>query len=279
LHTLNNTQAEPIVSISSATLRFGSRTLWHDLTLDVRPGEFIAILGPNGTGKTSLLKALLGLNKLSGGTITIGGEEPRRGNDMVGYVPQQKGFDRDLPIRGRELVHFGLDGHRFGLVHHTEQGWQRVDEVIREVDAESYANKPIGLMSGGEQQRLRIAQALLSKPRILLCDEPLLSLDLKRQQAVSQLINTYRKRQNMAVIFVTHDINPILPLVDRVLYLAAGKWTVGAPDDVLTTQTLTDLYGLPVDVVRVRDHIIVVNTGDQTTIGGHHLHSNNGEHE
>jgi zinc/manganese transport system ATP-binding protein len=170
-----------------------------------------------------------------------------------------------------------LDGHRFGLVHHTEEGWRRVDEVIREVDAESYADKPIGLMSGGEQQRLRIAQALLSKPRILLCDEPLLSLDLRRQQAVSQLIDTYRRQQNTAVLFVTHDINPILPLVDRVLYLARGKWAIGTPDEVLTTKTLTDLYGSQVDVVRIRDHIIVVNTSDQTTVGGHHIHTDKGE--
>jgi zinc/manganese transport system ATP-binding protein len=260
--------SSPTISLENAALRFGDRTLWEDLDLTVKPGEFLAILGPNGTGKTSLLKALLGLNKPAAGTITILDEPPHRGNSKIGYIPQQKTFDKDLPIRGRDLVRFGFDGHRFGFVRHDKDAWARVDEVIKEVGATKYADSPIGLLSGGEQQRLRIAQALLGKPSLLLCDEPLLSLDLKSQQAVSELIDSYRKRYNTAVLFVTHDINPVLNMVDRVLYLVGGKWAIGTPDEVLTTERLSELYGTPVDVLRVRDRIIVVNTNDN---GHHHI--------
>ncbi len=259
---------EPVVYLINSALRYGKHRLWQDLDLTVEPGEFLAILGPNGTGKTSLLKVLLGLNELAAGTIKIQGAPPHKGNNEIGYIPQQRAFDKDLPIRGRDLVHFGLDGHRFGFARHDKAAWARVDEVIQEVNATQYADKPIGLLSGGEQQRLRIAQALLSTPTLLLCDEPLLSLDLKSQQAVSELINTYRKRYNTAVLFVTHDINPVLNIVDRVLYLVEGKWAIGTPDEVLTTECLSQLYGSPVDVLQLRDRIVVVNTNDN---GHHHI--------
>lgn len=261
---------EPVLVLKKATLRFGERTLWKELDLDVAPGEFIAVLGPNGTGKTSLLKVLLGLNRLATGSVTIQGKQPHRGNNRIGYIPQQKAFDKDLPLRGRDIVRLGLDGHRFGFVAHDQGVLDRVDEVIHEVGADAYVDDPIGLLSGGEQQRLRIAQSLLSKPAILLCDEPLLSLDLKSQQATSMLIDSYRTRFNTAVLFVTHDINPILPMVDRVLYLVGGKWAIGTPEQVLTTESLTRLYGTPVDVLRIRGRIIVVNTPDDTGLSGHH---------
>jgi len=261
-------QEKPILLLKNAALRFGRRSLWRQLDLSVKPGEFLAILGPNGTGKTSLLKTILGLNRLEAGSVNINGKLPHKGNHQIGYIPQQKSFDRDLPIRGRDLVHFGFDGHRFGFVHHDKEAWRRVDEVIEEVGATAYANNPIGLLSGGEQQRLRIAQALLPKPSLLLCDEPLLSLDLRSQQAISALIDTYRQRFNTAVLFVTHDINPILDVVDRVLYLVGGKWAIGTPEEVLTTESLSKLYGAPVDVLRMRGRIIVVNTNDN---GHHHI--------
>jgi zinc/manganese transport system ATP-binding protein len=263
---------DPVLSFNKATLRFDRRTLWKDLNLDIKPGEFVAILGPNGTGKTSLLKVLLGLNELADGSVTVDGEQSRRGNSGIGYIPQQKSFDKDLPIRARDLVHFGLDGHRFGLTRHKKADLHRVNEVIKEVGASAYADSPIGLLSGGEQQRLRIAQALLGKPDILLCDEPLLSLDLASQQAVCELIDTYRKRDNTAVLFVTHDINPILEIVDKVLYLVGGKWAVGTPNEILTTECLSELYGVAVDVVRVRGRVIVV-TGGETEVhhSSHHV--------
>jgi zinc/manganese transport system ATP-binding protein len=269
---MNDTVSLPILTLKQATLQFGTRTIWKELDLTVQPGEFIAILGPNGTGKTTLLRTLLGLNQLSEGTVHIQNTLPHKGNNEVGYIPQQKTFDKDLPIRGRDLVRFGVDGHRFGFRRQDKNISKRIDEVIEEVGATSYADDPIGLLSGGEQQRLRIAQSLLSKPRLLLCDEPLLSLDLKSQQTVSSLIDSYRQRFNTAVLFVTHDINPILDMVDRVLYLVDGKWAIGTPEEILTTESLSKLYGTPVDVLRVRGRIIVVNASDEAIVNGGHHH-------
>jgi zinc/manganese transport system ATP-binding protein len=153
-----------------------------------------------------------------------------------------------------------------------------VKAIIKEVGAESYADAPIGLLSGGEQQRLRIAQALVGGPQVLLCDEPLLSLDLSHQQAVTQLMDERRRATGMAVVFVTHEINPILPMVDRVLYLVGGRWAIGKPDDVLTTEKLSDLYGTPVDVLRVRGRVVVVGSNEAALEAGGHHHMNSGAH-
>ena len=194
---------------------------------------------------------------------------------MVGYIPQQKSFDRDLPLRGRDLVRLGLDGHRWGVgPARPRGGGRRSTRAIEAVGATGYADAPIGLLSGGEQQRLRIAQALLGDPRVLLCDEPLLSLDLQHQQAVSALIDARRRAADTSVVFVTHEVNPILPMVDRVLYLVGGRWAVGTPDEVMTSERLSDLYGTDVDVLRVRGRIVVVGAPDGAhgEHGGHHHH-------
>jgi zinc/manganese transport system ATP-binding protein len=261
--------------MANAALRFGDRSLWTDLSLEVAPGEFLAVLGPNGSGKTTLLKVLLGLQDLSSGSVEVCGQRPRRGSNVVGYVPQQKAFDRDLPLRGRDLVRLGLDGHRWGIATPRSDARRRVDAAIEAVGASGYADTPIGLLSGGEQQRLRIAQALLGDPRVLLCDEPLLSLDLQHQQAVSALIDGQRRRGNASVVFVTHEVNPILPMVDRILYLVAGRWAIGTPDEVMTSDRLSELYGTDVDVLRVHDRIVVVGAPDGAhgEHGGEHHHA------
>lgn len=264
--------ANPVVELEHASLELGGRKLWQDVTLSVARGEFLAVLGPNGSGKTSLMRVLLGLTKLATGTVTINGAPPHRGSSEIGYVPQQKGFDPDLPITGRDLVHFGLDGYKFGMTWHGGRNAPEVDQAIAEVGATAFADAPIGLLSGGEQQRLRIAQALLGRPGVLICDEPLLSLDITNQQAVGALIDERRQATGTAVIFVTHDINPILPMVDRVLYLVDKRWAVGHPEDVLTSDKLTELYNTPIDVLHVKGKIIVVGGNDPLIGGaaGHH---------
>jgi zinc/manganese transport system ATP-binding protein len=257
----------PTIVLEQATLRFGARTLWAGVDLTVAPGEFLAVLGPNGSGKTSLIKVLLGLQALSSGTVSICGRPARRGSQDIGHVPQQKGFDRDLPLTGRDLVRLGLDGHRWGFGLPNRAVRQRVDQVLADVGASEFAGSPIGRLSGGEQQRLRIAQALLAEPRILLCDEPLLSLDLHHQREVTTLIEQQRTR-GTTIVFVTHEINPVLPYVDRILYLVGGRVAIGTPAEVMTSQVLTDLYGSPVDVLTVRDRLIVVGAPED-----HHCES------
>ena len=255
------------VQLRGATLRFGHHTVWEGLDLDIGPGECLAILGPNGAGKTTLLKVLLGILPLSAGSVRIDGRPPRRGSPVVGYVPQQHAFDRDLPVRGRDLVQFGVDGHRLGLP--VTRG-RRVDAAIAAVGASSYANAPVGLLSGGEQQRLRIAQALVGEPRLLLCDEPLLSLDPSSQHEVVGVIDAYRRDHGATVVFVTHEINPVVGVVDRVLYVASGRWAAGRTEEVMNSATLSALYGAHIDVVTVHDRIVVVG-GEEAGAGVHHL--------
>lgn len=273
--------ATPAVELRDASLRLGPRTLWSGLDLTVERGAFLAVLGPNGAGKTTLLRVLLGLVPLSTGGVRVDGAPPRRGNHLVGYVPQQRAFDRSLPIRGRDLVRFGADGHRWGFPLRSAQTRSRVDHVLEAVGAMPYADAPVGLLSGGEQQRLRIAQALLGDPTLLLCDEPLLALDLASQRAVTTLIDERRRSAGTPVVFVTHDINPVLPYVDRILYLVRGRWAVGAPGDILTSARLSTLYGIDVDVVQVRNRYLVVSVDEDlaTEPGGHaHAHAHDHDH-
>ena len=252
-----------VLSIRDASLGFGDRTLWSGLNLEVAAGEFVAVLGPNGTGKTSLLKAILGQQALTTGSVELLGRPARRGNPAVGYVPQQKPLASGTPLRARDLVALGVDGHRWGPPISSASTKAKVAELLHAVGADAYANDPVTTLSGGEQQRVRIAQAIASDPALLLCDEPLLSLDLAHQRSVSELIDEQRRRLNTAVLFVTHDVNPVLSMVDRVLYLAGGRFTIGTPTEVLRSDVLSALYGTPVDVLESRGHVVVVGGGDE----------------
>jgi zinc/manganese transport system ATP-binding protein len=246
-----------VLEIEGGDLGFGGQRLWRDLDLTVQPGEFLAVLGANGSGKTSLLRAILGAQRLDAGTIRLSGMPVRRGDRSIGYVPQQKIVQPGTPLRGRDLVTLGVNGHRFGLPITSRAERAKVSELLDSVGATGFANRPLGTLSGGEQQRLRVAQALADDPVLLLCDEPLASLDLAHQREVAELIDARRHDHDTAVVFVTHDINPVLGMVDRILYLAQGRFTIGTPDEVLRSEVLSDLYGTPVDVLRSRGRIFV----------------------
>ncbi|MER6526231.1 ATP-binding cassette domain-containing protein [Streptomyces sp. NPDC001508] len=265
------TGTDPVISLRGAAVSYGERTVWQGLDLDVRPGEFLAVLGPNGSGKTSLVRALLGRQQLSAGTLTVLGRPAREGGRHIGYVPQQADLSAQAMLRARDLVRFGIDGHRFGPRLHTGGVRRRVDGILEAVGASAYAEAPLGLLSGGERQRVRIGQALATDPRILLCDEPLLSLDLNHQRAVTELVDARRRSHRTAVVFVTHEINPILGLVNRVLYLARGGYRVGTPEEVLNSASLSELYGTHVDVVRVHGRVVVVGAPDEPATPAHHL--------
>ncbi|AZI58977.1 metal ABC transporter ATP-binding protein [Nakamurella antarctica] len=258
------------VRLRDASLAYGSRVLWEGLSLDIEPGEFVAVLGPNGAGKTSLLRVLLGQQALSRGSVEVGGRPVQRGSAGIGYVPQQKNFDPGLPVRARDLVRFGIDGHRWGVGLRSRKRDALVDHALARVNATAYADVPIGLLSGGEQQRLRIAQALITEPDVLLCDEPLLSLDLSHQESVSALIDERRKATNTAVIFVTHSLDPIVDRVDRVLYIAAGRFRVGTVAEVITSEVLSELFGSPIQVLEVGGRLLVL--GGETYPHHHEEH-------
>ena len=256
---------EPVVRLRGASLRFGDRLLWDGLDLDIAPGEFLAVLGPNGSGKTTMLRTLMGLQELSSGTVEVAGRPATRGSRQVGTIPQQRSFDDNTPLRARDLVALGIDGHKWGIRLGRAKMRKRVDTLLELVGATSYAERPVGVLSGGEQQRLRAAQALADDPRLLLCDEPLLSLDLHHQQAISGLIHRQACDHGAAVVFVTHEINPILQYVDRVLYLAGGRFHIGTPEEVMRSEVLSELYGSPIEVFESNGRIVVVGMPETVT--------------
>jgi zinc/manganese transport system ATP-binding protein len=266
----------PILSIRDAALGYGDRLLWSGLDLDVGPGQFVAILGPNGSGKTSLLRAILGTQPLTQGHIEILGEPVRRGHRAIGYVPQQHLADRGTPLRARDFLALGIDGSRFGLPLPSADRRRRVEAMLDTVAARPFARTRIGRLSGGEQQRLRIGQALIGDSSLLLCDEPLISLDLLQQRSVSELIDASRREQDRAVLMITHDVNPVLGMVDTVVYLANGRALVGSVDEVFTSEVLSDLYGTPVEVIRARGRILVVGLPDHAHEGHEHAPHHDG---
>ncbi|QGW23676.1 metal ABC transporter ATP-binding protein [Dietzia sp. JS16-p6b] len=259
-HTRGGPGPGSVVSLDSVTVSRGGRTLIRDLDLEVGAGEFVAVLGPNGAGKTTLLKVLLGELAPDSGTVLVDGRAAGDRGTHLGYVPQQKAFDPGITLRGRDLVGLGIDGTRWGPGWPTGRGEKRrvVVDALDRLGAGRLADKPLGRMSGGEQQRVRVAQAIACDPCVMLCDEPLLSLDLAGQRTVASVLDHRRREHGTAVIFVTHEINPVLPMVDRIVYLVDGRHRIGTPDEVFTSEVMTDLYSSPVEVLRVRGQIIVV---------------------
>jgi zinc/manganese transport system ATP-binding protein len=252
---------QPCVEIVDASVALAGRTVWSGINAQIENGEFVAVLGPNGVGKSTLVKAILGLIPLSAGRIRVLGKPAGQANHQIGYLPQRRSFDASLRVRGVDVVRLGLDGDRWGLPlpgHRARAAAARVDELIHLVGADDYARRPIGELSGGEQQRLLIAQALARRPRLLLLDEPLDSLDLPNQAAVAALISRICRAEDVAVVIVAHDVNPILSYLDRVIYLAHGGAVAGTPREVITSATLSRLYGTPIEVLTTSDGCLVV---------------------
>jgi zinc/manganese transport system ATP-binding protein len=258
----------PVLKVQEASVSFGERTIWQNLSLDVEPGEFIAVIGANGSGKSVLLKTILGQIALDSGSIDFLGSPITQGSRQIGYIPQHRQVDSNIPLRAKDLVRFGVDGHRFGLPFASKRAANRVAELLEAVSAKDLANRPIGQLSGGQLQRIRVAQAVIDHPKLILADEPLSALDLKQQALVAELLNTEREKNNSAVLFVTHDVNPVLQYIDRVLYLANGKFSIGTPDEVLRSEVLSELYGRAVDVVRNQGRVVVLGSSDHD----HHDH-------
>lgn len=254
------------VALSGATVTLGGKRIFSDVTLTVGRGEFLAVLGPNGAGKSTLMKAILGLVPLAAGSVSLLGRPPLQARAQVGYLPQRRSFDQATRVRGLDLVRLGLDGARWGVPvavsrrarDQRRAERERVREVIELVGASAYATRAIGELSGGEQQRLLIAQALVARPALLILDEPLDSLDLPNQASVAALVQRVCSAESVAVLLVAHDVNPLLGYLDRVIYLAGGHALAGGVEEVITAPKLSALYSAPIEVLRTSDGRLVV---------------------
>jgi zinc/manganese transport system ATP-binding protein len=247
-----------VITAQGIRVDLGGRTVLSDVSFTIHDGELVAILGPNGAGKSTLLKLILGQVKPVTGRVSVLDQPAGRANARIGYVPQFRAIEAETTLRARDVVRFGLDGNRWGPGWPSRERERRIDAALDEVDGRELAKAAMGELSGGERQRLLIAQALLSDPRILLLDEPLASLDLGREQEIISIICRVCHARNVAVLFVTHDVNPLLAELDSVLYLANGRSAIGRPDDVITRDTLSHLYAAPVEVVKVGGRVFVV---------------------
>jgi len=257
----------PAIVARDLAAGYGSRAIWTNANFTVPAGSFTAILGPNGSGKSTLVRLILGLLPPAAGLIEVLGETPTRGNPRIGYVPQGSQFDPTLSVRGRDFVGLGVDGHRWGV---RLSGRAKVDAVvgtsIASVDASEYADRPLGRLSGGEQQRLLLAQALVGNPRMLLLDEPLSHLDVRNQQSIVQLISDVSRERHLTVLLIAHDVNRLLPHIDHVLYVAHGRLAMGPPAEIITSESLSRIYSSPVEVLRdSRGRVFVVGLEEEVS--------------
>ena len=272
-------QPMPVLELEQVTLELGDRTILRDAGFVVNQGEFIGVLGPNGAGKTTLMRAVLGLVPAASGAIRVLGQPVARGNASIGYMPQARSALAGRRVRGRDFVAMAADGHRWGLPHADGKTRADIERVLDLVDGRKLAERPLSELSGGERQRLLLAQCLLGNPKLLLLDEPLISLDPHHQKSVVELVRRVQQELGIAVLFSAHELNPLLNSLDRVLYLGSGKAALGTVDEVITRPVLSRLYGSPIDVMRVNGRIFVMSGDvDVEKLDHEHEHDENGGH-
>ena len=262
--------ADEILSVQGLGVRLSGREILRDVSFAIRPGEFTGLIGSNGSGKTTLFRAILGLQPPSAGRVLIDGRPRSHRNPLIGYVPQKFLLDPDMPLRARDLVGLGIDAHRFGIPRPSRARRALIEQMLQAVDAGAFADARVGLLSGGEQQRVLIAHALIARPKLLLLDEPLANLDLRAGQEVVALLARIAVEQRLAVLISAHEMNPLLPVMDRIVYLAAGRAASGTTAEVVRADVLSELYGSHVDVLNVHGRVLVVaGAGDASDLHGH----------
>jgi zinc/manganese transport system ATP-binding protein len=260
--------ATDVLRVTGVSVSLSGRQVLDDVSFAVGAGEFTGLIGPNGAGKTTLLRVILGLQRTAAGTVDVAGQRHARRNAAVGYVPQKVLLDPDLPMRARDLVALGADGHRFGIPVPSRDRRDAVAEMLHAVDADRFADARVGQLSGGEQQRVLIAQALISRPKLLLLDEPLANLDLRSGQEIISLLARIARQQQVAVLLSAHEMNPLLPVMDRVVYMADGRAASGPAAEVIRGDVLSALYGHHVDVLHLHGRVLVVaGRGDEADDG------------
>lgn len=279
-------EGQAILRVEGVCVRLSGRTILDGVSFQIAPGEFTGLIGSNGAGKTTLFRVILGMQAVSAGRVSFGEparpahhahptdpvhpREHARRHRLIGYVPQKFLFDPDVPLRARDLVGLGIDAQRLGLPRPSRARRALVEEMLHAVDAERFADTRVGKLSGGEQQRILIAHALIARPRLLLLDEPLANLDLGSAQEVVALLARIAREQEIAVLISAHEINPLLPVMDRIVYLAAGRAVSGSTEEVVRADVLSELYGHHVDVLHVHGRVLIVaGAGEDSDLTGH----------
>ncbi|WP_034263297.1 metal ABC transporter ATP-binding protein [Actinospica robiniae] len=252
------TDPPEILTLQDVSIRLGGRQILDRVAFGLAPGEFTGLIGSNGAGKTTILRIVMGLRRPDEGSVLIDGRPPARHGRAIGYVPQKVQIEPDAPLRARDLVALGLDGHRLGPRLPSRRRYEQVGQMLEAVGAAGFADERVGTLSGGEQQRVLIAHALIGGPKLLLMDEPLANLDLRSGQEIVELTARVAREQRVAVLLTAHDMNPLLPVMDRVIYVAGGRAAAGGIDEVVRSDVLTELYRHPVRVLRVDGRILVV---------------------
>ena len=260
------------ITFSALGLRYGAHEVIASFSGAIRPGEFVAVLGPNGAGKSTLIKALLGLLPVASGAVQILGHAPRRGNAAIGYLPQLRSNTSSSSLSGRAYLHAVLDGYRWGFSGPDATKEETVLAALQVVDAQGFMDKPFDVLSGGERQRISLAQALLGNPEILLLDEPLLNLDPRRQGELIEIVHDICRKRRVTVLFVGHDINPLMKVVDRVLYIAGGKAALGTVDEVINPEALSKLYHTKMKVFKIEDMLFIMAEDNRIIEHGEHFH-------
>jgi zinc/manganese transport system ATP-binding protein len=260
-----------LLRLENIGVRLGGRQILSGVSFSVAPGQFTGLIGPNGAGKTTLLRVILGLQQPTEGRVLLNGSpKTRHGGGLIGYVPQKLAIDQDMPLRARDVVGLGIDGNKLGFPLPSASRRQRVARALEAVGAESYADARIGELSGGEQQRVLIAHALIGRPRLLLLDEPLANLDLKSEQGIVSVLARLAHEQGIAVLISAHDLNPLLREIDTVVYVAAGRAAAGRTDEIIQSDVLSALYGSRVDVLHVNGRVLVIAGEEQQEPQAHH---------
>jgi zinc/manganese transport system ATP-binding protein len=266
-----------VVELERATLRIGGRTVLADASFAINAGEFIGVLGPNGAGKTTLMRAILGLLPPSAGTLRVFGRAPQRGDRGIGYLPQVRTVLPDLRVRGLDFIGSSLHGERWGLPQLGRHDRHMIEETLDAVGARDLAKRPLSDMSGGERQRLLLAQSLIGSPKLLLLDEPLISLDARHQEVAIDVVHKVCRERKITVLFSAHELNQLLGTLDRVLYLGNGQAVLGTVEEVITAPVLSRLYGTEIQVVRADGHIFVMSRGRDVEVADH-LHDDDHGH-
>lgn len=254
-----------VLAVRGVSVSLGGRHILRDVSFSVEQGQFTGLIGPNGAGKTTLLRVILGLQPTTSGQVRIGDRRPSRRHPALSYVPQKVLVDPDIPLRARDLVSLGVDGHRFGVGLPSPAQRELVEQTLTAVDAQRFADARVGTLSGGELQRVLIAHALISKPKLLLLDEPLANLDIRVEHEVVDLLARIAREQKVAVLIASHEMNPLLPVMHRIIYLAHGRAVSGTTDEVVRGDVLSRLYGQQVEVLRVQGRVLVVTGRVDTT--------------